>query len=507
MSPYRRALFSLSLAAVLPSPATPAAGQVPAERDWGAALRIDAQALHDDIAANHPGPVNRADPGFARRNDAQLALALKRARTARSYADYFYALRLYVASFDDGHLEFGVYGNTPMDISWPGFLTDYDGQGIMRVIVRDERAGVPIGAQLIGCDGRTAAQVAAARLGPAIGRWQLEAQRRAHGRYLFLDDGNRYVPRIRRCTFAAGGKRRSLQLDWQPIAPRDIVGRLSAATARPPRDFASRTGAGGVRWFSMPSFNGEPQSAAGKALPPMIAAMRAGREELVAAPAIVLDLRGNGGGSSDWSRQIAEILWGRAALERLPRDGSYVEWRVSRANLAAIERNYARRSAGGVLSSTTLHWYRGVIAGLTGALARGDALWRQGPDEAAIAEVAPQPVAPALGGPVYVLTDWSCASACLDAVDLWRALGAVHVGQTTSADTLYMEIRTVRSPSGIGEFSMPMKVYRGRSRGSNVPLAPVCKFDGDISETAALERWIAALAARGDGPARGGCRV
>ena len=46
-------------------------------RDWSATLRADATAFHDAIAANHPGPVNRLDPGFARRNDAGLALALK----------------------------------------------------------------------------------------------------------------------------------------------------------------------------------------------------------------------------------------------------------------------------------------------------------------------------------------------------------------------------------------------------------------------------------------------
>src|SRR4051794_13389793 len=84
------------------------AGQPPAERDWGAALRQDAQALHDDIAANHPGAVNSQDPGFSRRNDAQLALALKRARDARTYGDYFFALREYVASFNDGHMGFGT---------------------------------------------------------------------------------------------------------------------------------------------------------------------------------------------------------------------------------------------------------------------------------------------------------------------------------------------------------------------------------------------------------------
>ena len=73
-----------------------AAGLAPATsdtRDWGATLQTDAQALHDDIAANHPGPVNRDDPGFEARNDAQLAHALARAKTAKSFADYFYAMQ------------------------------------------------------------------------------------------------------------------------------------------------------------------------------------------------------------------------------------------------------------------------------------------------------------------------------------------------------------------------------------------------------------------------------
>jgi hypothetical protein len=93
------------------------------DRDWGATLRMDATALHQEIAANHPGPVNPDDPAFAARNDAQLERALARARTAGSYADYFYAMRQYVASFNDGHLDFGVFGNTPEEYRWPGFLT------------------------------------------------------------------------------------------------------------------------------------------------------------------------------------------------------------------------------------------------------------------------------------------------------------------------------------------------------------------------------------------------
>jgi hypothetical protein len=105
-------------------------------------------------------------------------------------------------------------------------------------------------------------------------------------------------------------------------------------------------------------------------------------------------------------------------------------------------------------------------------------------------------VPPPLAGVVYVLTDAACASACLDAVDLWRALGAVHVGRKTSADTLYMELRSLRLPSGITGVSLPMKVYRNRSRGSNEPVVPVHSFEGDIADTAAVERWIKSLSAR-----------
>ena len=94
---------------------------------------------------------------------------------------------------------------------------------------------------------------------------------------------------------------------------------------------------------------------------------------------------------------------------------------------------------------------------------------------------------------VYVLTDGTCASACLDAVDLWTALGAVPIGQETSADTLYMEVGEAKMPSGLASVGIPMKVYRGRARGSNVPITPRYAFTGDMRDTPALERWVTNL--------------
>jgi hypothetical protein len=469
--------------------------QAPAERDWGAALRTDAQALHDDLAANHPGTVNPEDPGFARRNDAQLRLALRRAGTARSFAGYFFALRAYVAAFDDGHLVFGVFGSTPSDTHWPGFLTAYGTDGAQRVAVRADDAPVPLGARLLGCDGRSADRLVEANIGRFIGRWSLLSQRMFMGAMLFADQGNPYVRRPVHCTFEAGGRRQDVTLGWQPIDNRDMSRGLQQIWARPQRETAARTLADGTRWISLASFNANPQSPSGRALPPLIASLRADRPALAAAPAIVLDLRGNDGGSSDWSRQVAEIIWGRAAIDRLPRDGARVDWRVSAANLAALRESRDRQIEGGALSPDMRRWFDSVTTGLADSLARGETLWRQ-PEEDSEADARATVEDPAISGPigpVYVITDAGCASACLDAVDLWRALGAVHIGQTTSADTFYMDVRTQRLPSGLGNIVVPMKVYRGRSRGANQPIVPTHAFAGDIADTAALERWIGGL--------------
>lgn len=498
MTSQARALVA-ALLLLLPGPALSA--QPRAERDWSATLRTDAQALHDDIAANHPGPVNPEDPGFAGRNDAQLALALERARDARSYADYFFALRQYVAAFDDGHMGFGVFGATPNHSRWPGFATQYDGRGEIRVFHREADAPVPLGARLVGCDGLSAERYAAATLGRMWGRWQLEAQHRSFGRMLFLDEGSRYIPQARRCTFESDGVERTVALSWRPIGVEQV--RRLAFERQGPLPFEARSLADGTLWYAIPSFDANPQSAAGRALPPMIERMRSDRAALARAPAIVLDLRGNGGGSSDWSRQIAEILWGRAAIDALPPADIQVYWRASAANLAAIEQGFVEQGSGGQLSPEIRHWFEAVIRNMRAAVARGDQLWRHVEEQeeggAPPARAARPGPPPPLAGPVYLVTDSACGSACLDAVDLWRALGAIHVGRTTSADTLYMEARQFRLPSGIGAVSMPMKVYRGRPRGSNQPVVPAHIFEGDINDTPALERWIATLA-----PARPG---
>ncbi len=466
-------------------------GAGPGGRDWATTLRIDARAFHDEIAANHPGPVNPLDPGFAKRNDAALALALRRAARVKDYAGYRFALSAYAASFDDGHLAAFGSDKAPLLASrWPGFLTGFTADGAQAVMSRSDDAPVPLGAVLIACDGRKAGSLAAANVGAFEGRWFLASRRALRGGRLFVDQGNPFIQRPAHCTFAVDGKPVAVTLDWKPIADGDLANRLGDTNQRTREPIGARILPDGTRWFTLSGFDGNPAGEDARALTPMIAAMRSDREALRQAPRIVLDLRGNNGGSSDWSYQVAQILWGEAAVGAIS-DESYVEWRASPAVLDAMKAYRTQFDAAPDTTPRVKAYFAAITDGLAGAIAAGKPLWREPGDPPAPAVA--KAVAVPLGVPVYFITDTGCGSACLDAVDLWRAMGAIQVGQETSADTLYMDVRNPVLPSGFTRTAVPMKVYRGRPRGANVPVKPDYPYRGDLRDTARLATWIASL--------------
>ncbi|KQN26987.1 hypothetical protein ASE86_10945 [Sphingomonas sp. Leaf33] len=402
-------------------------------------------------------------------------------------------MRGYTASFDDGHVQFSTQRGSPLlTAQWPGFLTGLDARGRQVVMTRADDAPVPLGAALAGCDGVAADPLLARHVGAFTGRWSMLATRRSRAGRLFLDTGNPFITRPATCRFSVAGKVRTIALTWRPLVDPEWSQRLADTTRAAPITTGARTLADGTRWFAIASFDSNPEGPVAKALNPMIATMRADRAALLAAPRIVFDLRSNGGGSSQWSNDMAKILWGEAAVTKADSVPTYVEWRVSPDNLATIRGYRDAWAQSKDASPDALAWARRNAYGLAAAQAKGLSLWR-GDDGATD---APQATPAAITGPthpVYVLTDAACASACLDAVDLWTALGAIPIGQETSGDTLYMEVGDRTLPSGLANVGIPMKVYRGRVRGSNQPVRPRYPYTGDMRDTAALERWVATL--------------
>jgi hypothetical protein len=143
-------------------------------------------------------------------------------------------------------------------------------------------------------------------------------------------------------------------------------------------------------------------------------------------------------------------------------------------------------------------YLRRMEVGMKEALKKRQAFFRlpdEGPKEVKRAEALP---ASPVRGRVFLLTDGRCASACLDFADSALAMpGVTHVGLPTSADSVYMEVRSQLLPSGAAKLGVPIKVYRNRPRGHNVPYVPKHRYDGDLGDTAALEAWMLGLARGG----------
>ncbi|MBA4803690.1 MAG: hypothetical protein H2038_03450 [Brevundimonas sp.] len=482
-------------AAILLLAAPAAAAREPetaAPADWGVALAEDARAFHDAIADSHPGPVDVENPGFTAHLEAGLALALERARTADSYEHWYFALQEYAASFDDGHLGLADWAGMGhrWTADWPGFLTGIrtrpEGERHEVVFRRDE-AAPPLGAVLIGCDGRDAGALAAEVIGRGAGRWSMASRRAAFAGTLFVDQHNPWVRRPEQCEFRVEGEPRSYRLTWRDLP--DPVRDEGFAAARSPRFTTAielRPWAGG-QWIGLGGFNGDPESEDGVRLTALQEAVAARAGEIRTAPAVVFDLRGNNGGSSAWIYALARTLWGQDHVEyRQPRSTA-VDWRASAANLATIESYKTLLGPDPEVQA----WLDRIASGLTEARAAGQPLWRQA-DEDEAAPVPPADPSP-MRARTWVLTDSGCASACLDAVDLLKALGAVHLGLETSGDTVYMEVREEVLPGGRVTARVPMKVYRGRARGNNETWVPGHVWPGALSDTAGIEAWIAEL--------------
>jgi hypothetical protein len=482
-------------------PQTPAAAVKPMDqpRDWSATLIQDATGLHDIIVDSHPGVHDALNPAFRPRLEQGLTVALDRAKTTTDAGGWWWALRAYVASFEDGHVQIGMtQDGFNFQTRWPGFLTVYRGADQV-VADRDatDAATPPLGAKLIDCDGVAAEALAEQRIGQFRGRWFLEAQRALYGDWQFLSVQNPWVGEMSQCRFEADGATQTYALNWR-ATPDDLGARRGKLAQRARPEFGLKHFDDGGFWISTPSFDGDPKSETHAALTALIADMKTKQEALRLAPYVVLDLRGNGGGSSHWSGEMARILWGPdwIAAQPLPTSEA-VDWRASDDNLADMSTFLDQlRSTYG--QPELIDWADRAVTGMKAAQAAGQVYWREADEE----KTKAAPPAPTASGPqlmagrVYVLTDSGCGSACLDAVDLWKAVGALQVGRETSADTVYMEVRAPLLPSGLAQIAVPMKVYRGRARGNNEPQRPHYVIDGDMTDDAALLASIRRLPPR-----------
>lgn len=490
--------FTLLLQAVLSSAPIHAedARRIESETadDWSTIFRIDLQEVRRIILESHPGPVDKLNPSFRDWLDKGFEQQIALADTVDTADKYLYAMLMYVGGFRDGHLNIRFHVDRPAP-RWPGFFATWRNDGLLvHTVDPDIAAELAAGDRLESCDGKEPKQLMMQR----VFDFQFDPALPAHwmpaAALTFVDLGNPFARPPKDCVFKRDERRIAVELEWQEFSWADRRDDYDAAKGRLRPELGLYEPETGVYWLQAPTFAPDKSQTAA-----YHSAFLKLREARATAELIVFDLRGNDGGSSMWGELFAESLWNSHEQDE-QEDDSYVEWRVSEGNVEYWEKvpAFIRDQFGE--SHEAYHWSRHVLANLAQSLEDGEALWLETPidDESGADETADSDArhssTPAYKGPIAVLTDTTCGSACLDAMSLLAGKpGVVHVGSVTSADTQYMESRAEKLSSGFATLVIPIKVYRGRQRPDGGYYTPEYEFDGLYWTDEAVRAWVLSL--------------
>jgi len=485
----RLAVTAALAAAVLCSAAS--AQTAPGAALWRQMAVMDVEAAYALVRDNHPAALPEVgDDAFRAALDAAAAKARARAEQVTSFEGYTATLSGFATAFGDKH----IWHRPTVRVAayqWPGLSISRRG-GAWRVNeeVRSGNETPLAGATLLGCDGRSADALAEERLGGFRAVWSIEAQRIQQAPWLLIDDGNPFLARPATCDFDVGGKRVTHTLQWRPVSAGGIAPYLTRAVSVGQAGWGVRQ-AGGGYWIAIQGLDSRTQ--------PVLDQVQKDIEAIRSAPFVVLDMRGNGGGASQYGDTLARMLTGDRYYQRVQTGGTAEcvgPWRASAGNLKHLQDFLSDNRPR--LSAELIAYLENEVRMMQEAIAGGRAFTQPPRACPAADRPAPPPLdgrGSLMKGRLIVLTDNACFSSCLLVTDLFRRLGALHVGEATDAATRYMEVREIPLPSGAGYFSTLQKVAFGAPRQIG-PFVPARLYPGDIADTAGLEAWVAEQARR-----------
>jgi hypothetical protein len=454
---------------------------------WSLLTQRDLQAVHDTLAANHPGPVDPQNDRYRQWLNDGLQAASSEAAKARTYGDYTRALRLYLNGFRDGHIAAG-FVLAPQRLSWPGFLVGRDANGRVSVLAADKDSNVPLGAELIACDGIATDQLMKQRLDPYYWNADIPHERWISLPRLLQSDPYDADKRMASCTVGVGGVTKTVDLRWRSASRETIAQHVQSM--QPPAPELGLRKRQGIWFVTLPSFNYFGEATAG--INALIADVTSRAAELRSAT-VVFDVRGNGGGNSTWGERVASAFWGERAVAHVSGGFDWtVDWRVSPDNIAHLQSVVERNERDG-LTEASQSWAKARDA-VVQAMKDGRSLVRVDEPPTTATASAPSSM---VTGRVFLLTDGTCASACLDFTDVLRRLPNVtHIGLPTSADAVYIDNTQKLLPSGLAYLSYSLKVYRNRVRANNEWYEPKVLWPGGAMTDDAVTTWIAQLASK-----------
>jgi hypothetical protein len=478
--------YLLALLLLLPG-ALPASAQQAQPIDWRARTLADVEAVDRAVREVHPGLVDPLHPELARDWAEAARIARLRADEVGSRAGWAGTLRILVNSLRDSHASILISAQQPAPpVWWTGYAVEHiAGRYYLRPV---DAPGAPAGElRLLRCGDRPIDAVAASQLDLHATNWWVAANRSIAAPRLLVDNGNPFVRRIDRCTVLIDGQReQAIDFVWREGEARAVSAALRPWQRRRAgaQRFALDWQADGSAWISVSSF----ADSAGNAQ--VRTAMSRERARLLRAPYVVFDVRGNGGGNSQLGDMLGEALWGPGTLRPAPPPSRPKRWRASQRLVAALR---SMRGQGDPNPERD-RCVDAVLPVIEGAVARGEALVDD-PSNATAAQAAQRRrTRPARTGPVFVLTDGGCASACIMFVSEVRRMGARQIGDPTDRNTIYAEQWVAEMlPSGEAQLLLP-SAWFGWPDSELGGGPPDVQWEGRATDEAGLRAFIAARA-------------
>jgi hypothetical protein len=466
--------------------------QAPPDPRWRAITLTDLEAAYRLLRDNDPAASPEFhDTAFMRRLEDAHSTALAKAKRVTSYPGYIAVMANFANGLGDKHIR-----SRPIFVTnrpnWPGFIVSKRGD-VWVITDADQSQMAQRGARVLSCDGAEIETLAKRNLAGFRGDWNIGAQQIQNAPWLFVDEANPFIVRPQSCIVEQDAKARTIVLDWEPIKREELLPRLTRAIGAGAAGFGVRPVGDGY-WIAL-------QSLLGDQAPLVVKAVEAQKEALRAARYVVLDLRGNGGGSALVGHDIALALFGREAVEaRMGPDaggdpavcGDLPDgiWRATPDNIKALQMTGETFGPKGY--PELKKFAEQEVAIMEAARKKGKDLAGDpncpGPK---VPQALSAQVPSLMHGRLILLTDSLCFSACLSATMEFRALGAYHVGQTTDAATHFVDLREEYMPSGYSTFTVLQSAHPEEPYQIG-PFTPSLAYNDDIADTAALEKWIAA---------------
>lgn len=481
------ALSAVLFLVVLPAKTSQAAQPQPTWKDMAQSdLDFTAKELKTlYISAVFPDP-----KAFGQRIAVSYDVAKKEAAQVTDFGGYRAVLSRFINSMDDAHVSIS-FRLAQTSLAWPGFLAVYQGRRFLTAA--SEGGAIADGQEIAACDNLPMAEWSRRIAAYEGGFPGLQETNNSMARAIFVDRGNPFVKRPTTCMI--GGHR--VNLAWRPISRVDYTNKIRAQRTTRSREATITSFGENSAWVKMGYFYPNDKNEA-EAFHRLIADAPSLRQKDV----IVLDVRGNGGGSYHWPMGFLRGLYGQPYTDHFARARLAIV-PVSRAHERVVElfAKYNGQNDEFKAPADIATQWDPKNAGLKRATASGAAYFRPSGD------LPKGPTGPAPANPVkskvYVLTDFACHSVCISFIDETKRIpGLTQIGLETGVDSRTGTPMDIDLPSGNGHITLAVMTRDGRERDDNSPHRPTHEFQGDIRDTAAVQQWIQTEILKKDGISR-----